>query len=163
MPEQATPTRATRGEARGHRSVLAQNPLLMYPLLFLYLDWSSAWCVLAKRWTGPNVFALLWVHSCRVSPDGVPLCACGSPKGTQRDCVGCVCVCVCVRSFLASRCGCRPASGLPTPSRCRDLMLSRCQWCRDLLVHNDPATLCVAIVVVRPTMVTPEDPRGLGG
>ena len=29
-----TPTRATRGEARGHRSVLAQNSLLMYPLLF---------------------------------------------------------------------------------------------------------------------------------
>ena len=29
-----TPTRATRGEARGHRSVLAQNPLLMHPLLF---------------------------------------------------------------------------------------------------------------------------------
>ena len=29
-----TPTRATRGEARGHRSALAQNPLLMHPLLF---------------------------------------------------------------------------------------------------------------------------------
>ena len=29
-----TPARATRGEARGHRSVLAQNSLLMYPLLF---------------------------------------------------------------------------------------------------------------------------------
>ena len=29
-----TPTRATRGEARGHRSVLAQNSLLMHPLLF---------------------------------------------------------------------------------------------------------------------------------
>ena len=29
-----TPTRATRGEARGHRSALAQNSLLMYPLLF---------------------------------------------------------------------------------------------------------------------------------
>ena len=29
-----TPTRATRGEARGHRIALAQNSLLMYPLLF---------------------------------------------------------------------------------------------------------------------------------
>ena len=28
------PARATRGEARGHRSALAQNSLLMYPLLF---------------------------------------------------------------------------------------------------------------------------------
>ena len=26
-----TPTRATRGEARGHRSVFAQNPLFMHP------------------------------------------------------------------------------------------------------------------------------------
>ena len=29
-----TPTRATRGQARGHRSVLAQNSLLMYPFFF---------------------------------------------------------------------------------------------------------------------------------
>ena len=29
-----TSARATRGEARGHRSALAQNSLLMYPLLF---------------------------------------------------------------------------------------------------------------------------------
>ena len=29
-----TPTRATQGEARGHRSALAQNSLLMYPLPF---------------------------------------------------------------------------------------------------------------------------------
>ena len=57
-----TPTRATRGEARGHRSVLAQNYLLMYPLLFLYFDLSSIWCVLVIWWTGPNVFALPWLH-----------------------------------------------------------------------------------------------------
>ena len=31
-----TPTRATRGEARGHRSVLAQNPLLMHPSFSLF-------------------------------------------------------------------------------------------------------------------------------
>ena len=54
-----TPARATRGEARGHRSVLARDSLLMYPLLFLYLDLSSVWCVLATWWTGPNVFELL--------------------------------------------------------------------------------------------------------
>ena len=33
-----TPARATRGEARGHRSALAQNPLLMYPLLFPFFE-----------------------------------------------------------------------------------------------------------------------------
>ena len=55
-----TPTRAPRGEARGHRSALAQNPLRMYPPFFsLPLVLSSVWCVLAIWWTGPNVFALL--------------------------------------------------------------------------------------------------------
>ena len=49
-----TPTRATRGEARGHRSVFAQNPLLMYPLLFVSWGWMSAWCALARWWTGPH-------------------------------------------------------------------------------------------------------------
>ena len=34
-----TPTRATRGEARGHRSALAQNSLLMYPPSLSFL-WS---------------------------------------------------------------------------------------------------------------------------
>ena len=37
-----TPTRATRGEARGHRSVLAQNSLLMYP--FFFFGCMPAWC-----------------------------------------------------------------------------------------------------------------------
>ena len=32
-----TPTRATRGEARGHRSALAQNSLLMYPPCFSFI------------------------------------------------------------------------------------------------------------------------------
>ena len=86
----------------------------MYPLLFLSLDLSSVWCVLAIWWTGPNVFALLWLHPCLVSPDGVTVWTCGSPKGTQHDDPGSVC-CLCI----ASRCGCRPASGMSTPSRCR--------------------------------------------
>ena len=58
-----TPTRATRGEARGHRPVLAQNMLFMPPFFFLSLDLSSIWCVLARWWTGTHVFALLWLHS----------------------------------------------------------------------------------------------------
>ena len=107
-----TPTRAPRGEARGHRSVSAQNCLLMCPLLFLPLDWSSVWCVLARWWTGPPIaFALLWVHSCRVSFGRASLWTCGSLQGTQRDC----------------------------------------------------EVVCVAIAVVGPTMVTPEDLRGLVG
>ena len=120
-----TPTRATRGEARGHRSVLAQNPLLMYPFFFVRVDLSSVWCVLAIWWTGPNVVALLWLHSCLVSSDRVTLWTCGSPKGTQHDGPGPVC---CLR--IASWRGCRPASGMPTPSRCWTLVHSRCQWCR---------------------------------
>ena len=36
---------------------------------------------------------------------------------------------------------------------------ARCQWCRDRLGHNGPASLCVcvAIAVVGPTMVIPQD------
>ena len=62
-----TPTRATRGEARGHRSVLAQNSLLMYPLLFPsfglvvglvcprhMVDWSQCVCTAVSRCRGPG-------------------------------------------------------------------------------------------------------------
>ena len=35
-PSRHTPTRATRGEARGHRSVLSQSSLLMYPPSFSF-------------------------------------------------------------------------------------------------------------------------------
>ena len=110
-----TPTRAIRGEARGHRSALAQNPLLMYPSSFLPLDLSSVWCVLARWWTDPHClcavvgtflsgvvrsryFVDMWVaegHTARL----LLLCVCCSP--------------------IALRCGCRPASDMPTPSRCR--------------------------------------------
>ena len=43
---------------------------------------------------GPNVIALLWMHSCLVSPDGVTLWTCGSPKDSQHDGLGSVC-CLC--------------------------------------------------------------------
>ena len=154
-----TPTRATRGEARGHRSVLAQNPLLMYP--FIFFLWTG------RRYgvSSPDgvlvtmVFALFWVHSCRVSLDGVPLCACGPPKGTRRDCVGCVC---CLS--IASRCGCRPASGMSTPSRCRGpgaqqaLMVAQPSWAQWFC-----EVVRVAIAAVGPAMVTPEGRGGSGG
>ena len=39
---------------------------------------------------------------------------------------------------------------------------SMCQWCRDPLVHNGVARLCVAIAAAGPTMVTPEDRGGVG-
>ena len=47
------PARAARGEARGHRSVLAQKPLLMYRLLFLVLEVTSVWCVSPDRGLSP--------------------------------------------------------------------------------------------------------------
>ena len=73
-----TPTRATRGEARGHRSVLAQKPLLMHPLLFPLVglvvglvcprhmvDWSQCVCAAVAaflsgvaRW---RYFVDMWV------------------------------------------------------------------------------------------------------
>ena len=107
-----TPTRATRGEARGHWSVLAQNPLLMHPLLFLPLDFSSVWCDLARWWTGPHC---LCAGVCTF-PSGVVRSRCvvdmwvaeGHTARLRWLCVCCL--------FIASRCGCRPASGMSTPS-----------------------------------------------
>ena len=134
----------TRGEARGHRSVLAQNSLLMYPLLFLSLDLSSIWCVLARWWAGTNVFALLWLHSCLVSFDCVSLWTCGSQKGTQHDDPW-LCVCVCVVCALPR--GVDVDRGRACPHR-RDVgawYTARCQWCRDRLGHNGPASLCVCV------------------
>ena len=154
-----TPTRATRGEARGHRSVLAQNPLLMHPSFFLSLDLSSVCCVLARWWIGLGVFALLWVHSCLVSPDGVTLWTCGSPKGTQHDGPGSVwCLCIALGVGVDRRRAC--------PHR-RDVR----PWCT--AGANGVATVlgtmvlrgcvCVAVAVAGPTMVTPDDRGGLGG
>ena len=136
-----TPARATRGEAMGHRSVLAQNSLFMPPpLLFLSLGLSSIWCVLARWWNGTNVFALLWLQSGLVSFDRVSFWTCGSPTDTQHDDPGCI-FCLCI----ASRCGCRPASGMSTPSRCRALVHSQMsmvlrpawtQWCCEVVRDN---------------------------
>ena len=144
VAEGHTPTRATRGEARGHRSVLAQNPLFMYLLLFPSFELVVGPVCPAIWWTGLNVFALLWLHSSLVSSDGVTLWTCGSPKGTQHDGPASVC-CLCI----ASRCWCRPVSGMSTPSRCRALVHSRCQWCRDRLAHICSARLCVCVCVWR--------------
>ena len=133
-----TPTRATRGEARGHRSVLAQNHLLMHPLLFPFfglvvdlvcprhmVDWHQCVCAAVAAFllgVGRSRFLMdMWVA-----------------EVTQHDDPGCVC-CLCI----ASRCGCRPASCVTTPLRCRALVHSKCQWCRDRLRHNGPARLCV--------------------
>ena len=57
-----TPARATRGEARGHRSALAQNPLLMYPLLFPSFGLVVGLVCPRHMVDCPNVFALLWLH-----------------------------------------------------------------------------------------------------
>ena len=133
-----TPTRATRGEARGHRSVLAQNSLLMYPTLFLPLDWSSVWCVLAIWWTGPHcvcaavVASLSGVVRWRHIVD--MWVAEGHTARWPR---------LCVLYVHRPRCGCRPASGMSTPSRCRVLVHCRGQWCRDSLGNNGSARLCV--------------------
>ena len=57
--------------------------------------------------------------------------------------VVCVC-CLCI----APRGGCRPASGMSTPSRCRARVHSRCQWCRDRLwAHWFCEVVCVCVCV----------------
>ena len=155
-----TPTRATRGEARGHRSVLAQNPLLMYPpVSFLWIGRRSG---VSSPCGGlvPIVFALLWLHSCLVLYDGATLWTCGSPKGTQHDGPGSMCVaCASPRGVGVDR---RRAC----PHR-RDVG----SWC--IAGVNDVATalvtmvlrgcVCVAIAVTGPTLVTPDGRGGLVG
>ena len=152
-----SPTRATRGEARGHRSVLAQTPLFMHPSFFLSLDLSSIWCVSARWWTGPNVFALLWAHSCMVSPGGVTLWACGSPMGTQHDGRGSVC-CLCIADCVGvDRHRHAHTVAMSGPVAQQVSMVSRPSG------HNGPARLCVSIAVAQPTLVTPDGRGGLGG
>ena len=106
------------GLARGHRSALAQNSLLMYPLRFPsfglvvglvcprhIVDWPQCVCAAVAaslpgfaRW---RYFVDMWVAE-------------GHTARWPWLCVCCL--------FIASRCGCRPASGMHTPSRCR-------AWC----------------------------------
>ena len=153
-----TPTRATRGDARGHRSVLAQNPLFMHPILFPSFElvvgmvcprhmvgWSQ--CVCAAE-----------AAPCLIPSDGVTLRTCGSPTGTQHDGLGSVC-CWCIASWF----WCRPASGMSAPSQCRALVHSRCQWCRDRLGHYGSARLCVWPLQSSDPQWSPEDRGGLGG
>jgi len=153
-----TPTRATRGEARGHRSVLAQNSLLMYPLLFLPLDWSSARCVLARWWTGSHCLcAAVGTFLSGVVRSRYLLDMWFAEGHTARLfwlCLRCV--------FIASRCGCRPASGMSTPSRCRasahnQMSVALCpscaQWLCEFAIDDQSG---------RTTMVTPADRGGLG-
>ena len=141
-----TPTRATRGEARGHRSALAQNPLLMYPFFFLPLDLSSAWCVLAIWWTGP-----MCLRCCGCTLPGFArwryfVDTWVAEGHTARWPWLCVLFCI------ASWCGCRPASGMSTSSRCRTLAHSRCQWWCDPLGHNGPCEV-VCVNRGRPTHI----------
>ena len=114
-----TPTRATRGEAMWTQVSISTEPFAdVPPSLF---PWACRRSVVSSPHSGLVPMCLrCCLHSCLVSFDRVSLWTCGSPKGTQHDDLGCVC-CLC----LASRCGCRPASGVSTPSRCRALVHSQ--------------------------------------
>ena len=103
------------------------------------MDFSSVWCDLARWWTGPH--CLCAAGGTFLS--GVVRSRCFvdmwvAEGHTARLLWPCVC-----RLVIASRCGCRPASGMSTPSRCRALVHSRRQWSRDRLGHNGCARLCV--------------------
>ena len=90
------------------------SPCLTSCCFFLPLDWSSVWCVLALWWTGPHcvcvaVAAFLpgvvrWRHIVDM------WVAEGHTARWPR---------LCGLFVHRPRCGCRPASGMSTPSRCR--------------------------------------------
>ena len=132
-----TPRRATRGEARGHRSVLAQKPLFIHPSSFLYLDLSSVWCVLAIWWTGPRCLCA-----------AVATCLSGVVRSryfvdmwvAEGHTARLLWLCVCCVSI---------AGGVDVDRRracphSRDVgawYTARCQWCCDPLGHNGCARL----------------------
>ena len=156
-----TPTRATRGEAKGHRSVFAQNSLLMCPpSFFLPLDFSSVWCDIARWWTSPHCLCA----AVGTFLSGVVRSRCfvdmWTAEGHTARLLG---LCVCVVCSSPRGVGVDRRRACPHRRDVGALMYSRCQWCRDLLGYNDPARLCVAIAVVGPPMVTPDDRGGLGG
>ena len=159
-----TPTRATRGEARGHRSVLAQNSLLMYPLPFPSFGLVVG-LVCPRHMVG---WAPMCLRCCGCIPSLVPfdrvsLGTCGSQKGTQNDGPGCVCVCVVCAWPLGVDVDRRRAC--PHSRDVGAWYTARCEWCRDPLGHNGSARLCVCveIALVGPTMVTPEGRGDSGG
>ena len=154
-----TPTRATRGEARGHRSVLAQNPLLMYP--FFFFLWTCRRSGVSSSYGG---LAPMCLRCCGCIPPwfrsiAFPYGHVGRRRAHSTMALA-VCVC-CLR--IVSRCGCRPVSGMSTPSRCRALVHSQMpmvslpswsQWSCEVVCGNRGR---------RATMVTPADWGGSGG
>ena len=97
-----TPTRATRGEARGHRSVLAHNLLLTYPPFFFSL-WA---CRLSGVSPTDGGLAQMCLLCCGSIPAGcrsiASLCGHVGRRRAHSAIVRVVCVC-CL--FIASRCG----------------------------------------------------------
>ena len=59
--------------------------------------------------------------------------------------------------YIASRCGCRPASGMSTPSRGGAWCTADANCVATLVGRNGSARLCVVTAVVEPTLVTPDD------
>ena len=151
-----TLARATRCEAREHKSVLAHNPLFMCPPFPSFglvvglvcrrhmVDWSQCVCAAVVAFLS-GVVRLRYVVDIWVA-DG----------HTARW------PWLCVLSVHRPRCGCRPVSGMSTPSRCRGLAHSRFHWCRGLLGHNGSATMCVCVCGNRGRRTHNGYPRGSG-
>ena len=127
-------------EARGHRSALAQNSLLMCPLLFPSFGLVVGLVCPRHMVDWPQCVCAAVATPCMVSPDGVTLWTCGSPNDTQHDGVGHVHTVAMSGSWCTAG-----VNGGAT-----------------LLGTMVPARLCVSIAVVQPTLVTPDGRRGVG-
>ena len=129
--------------ARGHpgsgEAAIMGVPVPHIVLPFPPLDSSSVCCVLAIWWTAPNVFALLWLHSCLVSPIAL---LCGHAVRRRAHSTMALALCV----VCASRRGVGVDRRRACPRR-RDvgpLAHSRCQWWCDPLGNNGPCeVVCV--------------------
>ena len=156
-----TPARATRGEARGHRSVLAQNPLFMHLLLFSFL-WTCRRCGVSSPYGG---LVPMRLRCCGCIPAGLHPIAllCGHVGRRRAHSTMALALCV----------GCASPPGVGVDRRRvyphrRDVG----PWCTagvngvvtvlGTMVLRGCVCVCVTIAVVGPTMVTPDDRGGLG-
>ena len=148
-----TPTRATRGEARGHRSVLAQNSLLMYPPSFSFL-WTCRRSGVSSPYGG---LAPMCLRCCGCIPAWFLSMSLLCGHVGRRRAHSTMALALCVVCASPRGVGVDRRRACPHRRDVGALVHSRCQWWCDPLGNNGPCeVVCVPIAVVQPTLVTPD-------
>ena len=109
-------------------------------------------------WTGPNVFALLWLHPAWFHPM-VLLCGHVGRRRTHST----MALALCVESASPRNVGVDRRRACPHHRDFGPWYTAGVNVGATLLGTMVPARLCVPIAVVGPTLVTPDGRGGLGG